>query len=46
MKKLGYIVSDKKINNVKGFVEVVNDISLADTTKPVLLVGLEMQRKI
>ena len=45
MKKLGYIVSDKKINNVKGFVEVVNDISLADTTKPVLLVGLENAKK-
>ena len=45
MKKLGYIVSDKKINNVKGFVEVVDDISLADTTKPVLLVGLENAKK-
>ena len=45
MKKLGYIVTDKKINNVKGFVGVVNDISLTDPTKPVLLVGLENAKK-
>jgi hypothetical protein len=29
---LGYIVSDKKLKNIDGFVEQVNDISLADTT--------------
>lgn len=45
MKKLGYIVTDKKINNVKDFVGVVNDISLTDPTKPVLLVGLENAKK-
>ena len=45
MKKLGYIVTDRKINNVKDFVEVVNDISLTDSTKPVLLVGLENAKK-
>jgi len=45
MKKLGYIVTDKKINGIKDFVEVVNDISLADSTKPVLLVGLENAKK-
>lgn len=44
MQKLGYIVSDRKINNVKGFVEVVNDISLADLTKPTLLVGIDLAR--
>jgi hypothetical protein len=45
MKKLGYIVTDKKINNVKDFVGVVDDILLADPTKPVLLVGIENAKK-
>jgi len=45
MRKLGYIVTDKKINNVKDFVGVVDDISLADPTKPVLLVGIENAKK-
>lgn len=45
MEKLGYIVTDRKINNVKDFVGVVNDISLADPTKPVLLVGIENAKK-
>ena len=45
MRKLGYIVSDRKLNNVKDFVEVVNDISLADLSKPTLLVGLELAKK-
>lgn len=45
MNKLGYIVSDRIIKEVKGFVEVVNDISLVDQTKPVLIVGIENARK-
>jgi len=45
MQKLGYIVSDRKINNVKGFVEVVNDFSLADPTKPILIVGYDLAKK-
>ncbi len=45
MEKLGYIVTDRKINNVKDFVGVVNDISLADPTKPILLVGIENAKK-
>lgn len=45
MKKLGYIVSENKIKNVKGFVEVVDDISLADPTKPILIVGIENAKK-
>lgn len=36
---LGYIVCDKKIKNLDGFVVQVDDISLADTTKPILIVG-------
>ncbi len=36
---LGYIVSDKKIKNIDSFVVQVDDISLADPTKPILIVG-------
>ena len=39
MKTLGYIVTDRKLKDIDGFVEQVNDISLADTTKPILVVG-------
>jgi hypothetical protein len=45
MSSLGYIVSDLKIKNLKGFVEQVNDASLADSTKPTLFVGIENARK-
>ena len=39
MKTLGYIVTDKKLKDIDGFVEQVNDISFADSTKPILVVG-------
>ena len=39
MKILGYIVTDRKLKDIDGFVEQVNDISLADSTKPILVVG-------
>jgi hypothetical protein len=45
MNKLGYIVTDRKISNVKEFVGVVDDISLADPTKPVLIVGINLAKK-
>lgn len=45
MGSLGYIVTDSKIKNVKGFVEQVNDVSLADLTKPTLFVGIENAKK-
>jgi hypothetical protein len=45
MSCLGYIVSDSKIKNLKGFVEQVSDVSLADLTKPTLFVGVENARK-
>jgi hypothetical protein len=45
MSCLGYIISDVKIKNLKGFVEQVNDVSLADLTKPVLFIGVENARK-
>lgn len=46
MKKFGYIVSKTKINNLKGFVELVDDISLADSTKPILVVGYKEAKSI
>jgi hypothetical protein len=34
---LGYIVTDRKLKNIDGFVGQVGDISLADSTKPILI---------
>lgn len=45
MKTLGYIVADRKLNNIDGFVEQVKDISLADSTKPILVVGWDNAKK-
>ena len=45
MDTLGYIVTDRKLKNINGFVEQVNDISLADATKPILIVGWERAKK-
>ena len=42
---LGYIVTDRKLTNIDGFVEQVNDISLADPTKPILIVGWKKARE-
>ena len=39
MNTLAYIVTDKKLKDIDGFVEQVNNISLADSTKPILVVG-------
>lgn len=36
---LGYIVSEKKLKDIDGFVEQVTDIQMADSTKPILIVG-------
>lgn len=47
MKILGSIVSKRKIKDVVGFVEVVNDISkVSDSTKPILIVGLSEAKKL
>lgn len=46
MEKLGFIVSDRKIQNMKGFVELTNDISNVDSTKPILIVGLKNAKNI
>ena len=47
MKILGSIVSKRKIKDVVGFVEVVNDISkVSDPTKPILIVGLSEAKKM
>lgn len=45
MKALGYIVTEKKMNGVYGFVRQVEDISDADLTKPTLIVGWEMAKQ-
>jgi hypothetical protein len=45
MEKLGYIVTKKKIQNMREFVGVVDDISLADPTKPILIIGLKEAKK-
>ena len=39
MTTLGYIITDRKMNDIEGFVEQVKDISEADSTKPILIVG-------
>lgn len=36
---LGYIVTDRKMKGIDNFVEQVNSIELADSTKPILVVG-------
>lgn len=47
MKKLGAIVTKRKINDVVGFVEVVPDMkSVTDPTKPILVVGLNEAKKL
>ena len=45
MKTLGYIVTDKKLTKIDGFVEQVSDITLADSTKPILVVGWKNAKK-
>ena len=45
MQVLGYIVTNRKIKNIDGFVVQVSDISLADSTKPILIVGWELAKK-
>jgi hypothetical protein len=45
MEKLGYIISDRKINNIKDFVGFTDDISLVDSTKPVLIVGIKKAKE-
>ena len=42
---LGYIVTERKIKNIDGFVAQVDDISLADATKPILIVGWKNAKK-
>ena len=47
MRKLGTIVSKRKINDVVGFVEVVNDITeVNNPTKPILVIGLNEAKKL
>ena len=46
MRELGYIVADRRFNNIKGFVGFTNDYSLVDSTKPVLVIGLKKAKEI
>lgn len=47
MKKLGYIVSKKKIKNVVDFVGVVNSVEdVEDPTKPFIIIGLNEAKEI
>jgi hypothetical protein len=39
MQPLGYIVTERKLNDIEGFVEQVRDFSDADPAKPILIVG-------
>ena len=41
MKVLGYIITPKKLQGINGFVEQVDDISKADSTKPILIIGYQ-----
>lgn len=41
----GYIVSDRKLDDIKEYVELVNDISKADTTLPTLIVGIKKAKE-
>lgn len=42
---LGYIVTDRKLKNIDGFVEQVDDISLTNPTKPILIIGWKNAKK-
>lgn len=42
---LGYIVTEKRIKGIKGFVEQVDNIVKADSTKPILVVGWKNAKK-
>lgn len=42
---IGYIVTKSKIRNVDGLVVQVDDLSKADSTKPILIVGWEDAKK-
>lgn len=45
MGTLGYIVSDRKIRNIEGFVAQVDDLSKTEPSKPVLIVGWEAAKR-
>jgi len=42
---LGYIVTNKKLNGISGFVEQVDSITKADSTKPILVIGWKEAKK-
>ena len=42
---IGYIITDKKMNGINILVGQVNDISLADPSKPILIVGWDKAKE-
>ena len=46
MSKLGYIISDRKISDLRDCVGNVKDISQADLTKPILYIGYKNAKKV
>jgi hypothetical protein len=45
MEKLAYVLSDNKINGLRPYVELINDIELYDQRKPLLIVGMANAKK-
>ena len=42
---IGYIITDKKMNGINILVGQVNDISLDDPSKPILIVGCDKAKE-
>ena len=45
MEKLAYVLSDNKINGLRSYVELINDIKLYDQRKPLLIVGIDNAKR-
>lgn len=44
---LGYIITDKKLRNIKKIVKVVSDMSeIEDMSKPILVVGINKAKEL
>ena len=43
--KFGYVVSDRKLDEIRGYVGLVKDVSSADPTLPILIVGLKKAKE-
>lgn len=45
MKKLGYLISQRKLREVADFIEITDDINKFDEDSPAIIIGLENARK-